>query len=102
MGESRTSGSGEVWDPRIRRQPADQAVRLLRSRDGHLRGECSCDHVRHSRQLTGGNLGTMWTPPLPRVRVGYLRCPQDYGGGPTDETGGGDTSWIQQRAVEDG
>jgi len=38
--ESRAPGSGEVWDAGIGRQPADQAVRLLCSRNGRLRSGC--------------------------------------------------------------
>jgi len=43
----------------------------------------------------------MRAPPLPRDPVGYPRRPCDHGGDPTDETGGGETGWIQRRTVED-
>jgi len=69
--ESRTVGSGEVRDAKITRQPANETVRLLRSRDGHLRGWCPYELIRDFTRLTGRVLGSMWTPPLRRNRVGY-------------------------------
>jgi len=50
--ESRAPRSGEVRDPGIRRQSANQAVRLLRSRDGHLRSRCPREEIRCCEQFT--------------------------------------------------
>jgi len=49
--ESRAPGSGAVWDAGIRRQPANQAVRLLCSRDGHLRSRCPRERIHHCEQF---------------------------------------------------
>jgi len=49
LDESRAPRSGEVWNAGIRRESADQAVRLLRSRDGYLRS------VYHANKPTVAN-----------------------------------------------
>ena len=53
------------------------------------------------RMVNWRSLGFMWTPPLRRASVGYSSRQCDHGRGPTEETGGSETAWIQQRTVED-
>ena len=42
----------------------------------------------------------MRTSPLPRVPVGYPSRQRDLGGGPAEETGGGEAARIQGRTVD--
>jgi len=45
--------------------------------------------------------GLVRTPPLPRDTVRYSSCPCHHGRDSAEETGGGETTGIQQRTVED-
>ena len=50
--ESRAPRSGEVWDAGIRGQSANQAVRLLCSRDGHLRSRYQRERIHCGERFT--------------------------------------------------
>ena len=101
MDESRTPASGTVRYAGIRKQQTDETVRLLRSRDGHIRSECSLEQIRCYSQLTGDTLGPVRIPSLPRVPVGHSGRQRDHGTGSAGETEGGETTRIQRRVVED-
>jgi len=62
--EPRTVGSGKVRGARIRGQSTNDAIRLLRSRDGYLRGGCSREPIRGFGRFTNNAVGLMRTPPL--------------------------------------
>jgi len=90
-GGTRRWMSPELLYPERFRIPKSEDSRPTRQSDCYALGMAIyevrvCGHIRYIRQLTGDEPGTVWAPPLHRVRVGYLRHPQDRGGGPTEET----------------
>ena len=105
-GGTRRWMSPELLDPERFEIPESEDNRPTRQSDCYALGmviyEVSgCASRFAVVEFTGDNSGTMRTPPLPRVPVGYPSRPRDYGGGPTDGTGGGRTAWVQRRIVED-
>jgi len=105
-GGTRRWMSPELLDPERFGMPESEGNRPTRQSDCYALGMVIYEvGARVSEFVVLNNLlmqgpGPVRAPPLPRVPIGYSSCPCDYRGGQTEQTGGGETTRIQQRTVE--
>ena len=104
-GGTRRWMSPELLDPERFGMPESEANRPTRQSDCYALGMVIYEVRARAGKLTvaGGsliNLGFVRTSSLPRDPIGYPSRPCDHGRGPTEETGGCETTRIQQGTVE--
>jgi len=106
-GGTRRWMSPELLDPEMFGMPESEDNRPTRQSDCYALGMVIYEVGIHSIEPPIMNsrpaipLDLVWTSPLPRDTVRHPSCPCHHGRGSTEETGGGETTRIHQRTVED-
>jgi len=106
-GGTRRWMSPELLDPEGFGMPESEDNRPTRQSDCYALGmviyevgfHCIDPAITSSQPVMP--LGLVRTSPLPRDTVRYSSRPCHHGRGSTEETGGGETTWIHQRTVGD-